>query len=941
MRFIHNHRGVSHVIGYVMMVGLISATTVGVLLTTNSIISNRTQDAASLMAQDIANNVADAVMGAINARRTLYDAYHETTLDIPYDIAGRYYYIELTETRVWVNSTDGTVSENCTTYNAEEFDYGITGKGYPSDGKIKIYCKKTEDVYKFDFGTDESDVEFDYRRATEDTKYNADLTPPLPPGWTGLSDYKFRMPIIIDNSCSQYEKDLGLDAQDLTDYQLLIYLYPTNFDYSKVSNDFDYSKVSDMDLCVADEDGNALGYWIEFWDPYGTSKIWVKLQKHDSPGEPFIKRDECKTIYVYYGYITGGKEIDQSEPISIFEFYDDFENLDSWLYDNTVASPAELIDEDLDGINDLVKIYAGGGDGDAIIAKHILFNKTDTVLDPVPGDGDTFISYTNYNVEAMLKLTDPGGTDADASLVALATGPVPIFPAGFREGTNVRSTNAPLFISIEDVEKGDSIISVADPTAAPPAFCMAIIRAEETFRWSKDIFGALDMDRYVTISVDGGTYTVDAPPRQMFLARLTNLVVTSNYWVTAQQIHDEDFPSGFTLVGLWFYDDVAGTHVCKSPVTTSKTITIEDCYTFSTDEFGCNIPPDPYTNVGTFYANGFLTLAMPSLSPPIDPGASPDFVDEGCYVLSSRIRGTPGKCFYLNKTNVPSAAGPVTIGSGYYSMEDDWSMVRFGVFLAKSYNKDYGIDWYKHPQFYTVLGAARFNTDINRNIGGLNCILYNKSEVSNPSDPAFNLPTNIFDTKLDPKWENAPGDPYWYGVMGLGCGLNGGDADDYVEVDWFRVYQSLMYNLNVKYNGLENEESLWYGWGDPGNGKFSKETNLIDSNILCDVVYSSDGVNDVFYINGLEPDLYTISVTVGDYDDPRTTKVSIYENSILLGEEVTVETETNKFDTILFLVTKTEAMDMPIEIKFDTDAGEQWAVNSIKIERGEKNIKIE
>ncbi|RLE75674.1 MAG: hypothetical protein DRZ80_02395 [Thermoprotei archaeon] len=73
----------------------------------------------------------------------------------------------------------------------------------------------------------------------------------------------------------------------LTNYQIKIVLTTTNFDYSHANSD-------GSDIRFTDSDGTTqLSYWIESWNPSGTSIIWVKV--------PEIPANSEKKIYIYYG----------------------------------------------------------------------------------------------------------------------------------------------------------------------------------------------------------------------------------------------------------------------------------------------------------------------------------------------------------------------------------------------------------------------------------------------------------------------------------------------------------------------------------------------------------------------------------------------------------------------------------------------------------------
>lgn len=101
----------------------------------------------------------------------------------------------------------------------------------------------------------------------------------------------------------------------LTNYQVRIVLTPNIFDYNKVRND-------GGDIRFTDTDGvTLLPYWIEKWNPRGTSIIWVKVPEIPANGE--------KKIYMYYG---NPEATSQSKGEEVFEFFDDFQefNESAW-----------------------------------------------------------------------------------------------------------------------------------------------------------------------------------------------------------------------------------------------------------------------------------------------------------------------------------------------------------------------------------------------------------------------------------------------------------------------------------------------------------------------------------------------------------------------------------------------------------------------------------
>ena len=120
------------------------------------------------------------------------------------------------------------------------------------------------------------------------------LTSPALAWWN--YDWKYRRPVTIQSDNA------------LTDYQILVQLNSTNFDFSKANPDG-----SDIRF-VDEDDATKLSYWIEEWDSVNeTAKIWVKV--------PSIPSGE-KTIYLYYN---NSNAVSENDGDAVFEFFDDFE----------------------------------------------------------------------------------------------------------------------------------------------------------------------------------------------------------------------------------------------------------------------------------------------------------------------------------------------------------------------------------------------------------------------------------------------------------------------------------------------------------------------------------------------------------------------------------------------------------------------------------------
>jgi len=130
---------------------------------------------------------------------------------------------------------------------------------------------------------------------------------PLPRATLGSeqenSPWLYKRPITFTND----------SGSELSNFQVLITLTTSNFDYSHCKEDG-----SDIRFINASED-TKLPYWIEEWNYNGDSKIWVKVDS--------IPTGSNVCLYLYYG---NDSAISESNGSRVFELFDDFENLNIW-----------------------------------------------------------------------------------------------------------------------------------------------------------------------------------------------------------------------------------------------------------------------------------------------------------------------------------------------------------------------------------------------------------------------------------------------------------------------------------------------------------------------------------------------------------------------------------------------------------------------------------
>ena len=263
------------------------------IITTNALIDEKARAAADIFAENLANQVANAIVNVCVLKEQYPNANYSSVLDIPYKLVDRYsYYIEIDDNAVYVKSYDGNIEEKSTIYNVtEEQATTISGRLDGAGGVINISCNSYDYVYRFDFGTNTSDRSSGYTRVTNTSNNN---------NWVvtdNLKEWKYRTPIIIKNPV----------GKTLIKYQVLIQLDDTNFDYSLVNS-------NGSDLRFIDKTGTMLKYWIERWYPRDThtSRIWVNLTSLSYPED---------IIYMYHGNVSASP---MSNGSGTFYFFDDF-----------------------------------------------------------------------------------------------------------------------------------------------------------------------------------------------------------------------------------------------------------------------------------------------------------------------------------------------------------------------------------------------------------------------------------------------------------------------------------------------------------------------------------------------------------------------------------------------------------------------------------------
>ena len=286
-RIFIDKKGISNVLGYLFSFAIASLVMISAVLLTTSIIEDRIAKVGNMEAQSIANKIADGIIEAVAVGESTSDMDYNKVLDIPTDIAGRNYYVEVTDRAVYVNTTDGLVSKSCPTYGAESSKIGLSrGKFYGGSGKINITLNKPDVAYRFDFGTgnitSHSPVESGYYMVTNTS--STDSTRCDPPWWN--AEYKARVPILVEND----------SPENLIDVPIKMVLSSSSFDYSLANVTVDSSSEVTSNLMFIDPSRQIfakINIITSTWDP-----SWFYTY-YDPPNPTYV---EVKIMELSGGY---------------------------------------------------------------------------------------------------------------------------------------------------------------------------------------------------------------------------------------------------------------------------------------------------------------------------------------------------------------------------------------------------------------------------------------------------------------------------------------------------------------------------------------------------------------------------------------------------------------------------------------------------------------
>ncbi len=309
-----NAAAVSSVMSYLLTFVILTMVMSSVIYTTDVLIDDKAHDAARIQAQRLVNLIADTLIDFDTAIQTHSDMEFSKQIPLPDQLAGKQYYIDISDAAIYVNLTDGEVHTKSITYDFSDININMNRRIFGGGSLLKVSYVPPSEQWKVDFGFGNSYEHSPVRGGYINAYAMPPATPTLPsyinietfyPDWAE-DDYQYRIPILLNfTPPPRWKTEPAINrAQHFINVPIV--LTPENFNYDAAhvmfydENDNPIHNVysgktfrSDMKIWweggTKDPGGGfspALPsafiqvptlYSIEYWNPNGSSLIYMRV----------------------------------------------------------------------------------------------------------------------------------------------------------------------------------------------------------------------------------------------------------------------------------------------------------------------------------------------------------------------------------------------------------------------------------------------------------------------------------------------------------------------------------------------------------------------------------------------------------------------------------------------------------------------------------------
>ncbi len=141
---IHDNSAVSSVISFVFAFGLSALILIMSFNSLSTVRETVRVQAVENEMSDVANRIAAGINIAVDVYRSNPNATYSRAISVPAQIGGFQYYVSISSSAVYANTTDGLVHKSSTTYNADEEGVQITGIAHSGAGYVVITLYGTQ-----------------------------------------------------------------------------------------------------------------------------------------------------------------------------------------------------------------------------------------------------------------------------------------------------------------------------------------------------------------------------------------------------------------------------------------------------------------------------------------------------------------------------------------------------------------------------------------------------------------------------------------------------------------------------------------------------------------------------------------------------------------------------------------------------------------------------
>jgi len=359
---------------------------------------------------------------------------------------------------------------------------------------------------------------------------------------------------------------------------------------------------------------------------------------------------------------------------------------------------------------------------------------------------------------------------------------------------------------------------------------------------------------------------------------------------------------------------------------------------------------DGYVTIGN---DGFIVSSMSSYNMEV-PGDPPEIlysktVNDSMYVVEAKMKINEGQgnMYFLADGTDSGLWDQSYMVSANVTPVDDFTLFKMDSNLPgpnKLTNMDNDpsvpdLNHWLRMKSYIYMSKTCYKPDSSttnfENTTVIDAYLYNYDTFADDGN------VSGWDTDIDNDPDDPPGSLWAFinqNFIGLGAGQSSPENSN-ITVDWVRVMKTPVVTPTVTVGAMESSNCGWTSTVGISSRDRPTDNPFNPGPVLRDFNYGT--TLRTFIIKNLPKDVYTITVTKGDYNSTRDDMtIEFRDNSDNpRGTLAIPSTEKGEFETKWITINKNWEGDLQLQFKVQPPSS-SWTVNSIIVERGEKGVKV-